>query len=427
MGRRRRFGSLMRAGFSVLGVLLGACSRADPAARLAPSPAPATSVRPTASSVTSSGGGPGGGTSAPAPQAARPRTAPDPAANVVEAKSAATLPGLTLGELFDVGPAAPLAASSEGVVLLTKDDRALLVKRTAAARADKLKIATLDAPQVAFFALGRGPSVAEGRAYWISHGRLVRRAFGDEPELEVLSDAARDGSRTAAAVAGGVVAVAFLGRPDQEGTSHARLWLEGKPPLDLTPEGAGASSVALTRVGDHLLATTIDGRSAMTPLHARTVRIEPNGARLGDDVVVWVGGPAQAWTETFLGAEGGRAWAHVPIERDATHFGLATVELGTEPHLDAEVAFVDYANGIDLAPVATAELCGRAYVAFVRPTASAPHSPEELVLIRQGENQAVTLANARGFAAVSLAAVPGGALVAYVADGRTWARGIGCK
>jgi len=63
----------------------------------------------------------------------------------------------------------------------------------------------------------------------------------------------------------------------------------------------------------------------------------------------------------------------------------------------------------------------------VRPTASAPHSPEELVLTRQGENQALTLANARGFAAASLAPVPGGALLAYVADGRTWARGIGCK
>ena len=411
----------------MLALTLGACTRAEPAVRPVPSAVTTASVRPAASATPSSGTPAAAASNAPAARARQPRTAPEAPANVVEAKSTAALPGVTLGELFDVGPAAPIAASAEGVVLLTKDDRALLAKRAPATRADKLKLATIDAPQTAFFPLGRGPTVAGGHAYWISHGRLVRRALGDEQELEVLNDEARSGSRTAAGEVRGMVAVAFLGRADAEGTSHARLWLDGKEPLDLTPEGAGASSVALTRVGDHLLATTIDGRSAMTPMHARTVRIAASGATLDDDVVVWVGGPAQAWTETFLGAEGGRAWAHVPIERDATHFGLASVELGAEPHLDAAVAFVDYANGIDLAPVATAELCGRAYVAFVRPTASAPHSPEELVLVRQGENQAVTLANARGFAAVSLAAVPGGALLAYVADGRTWARGIACR
>ncbi|HSU39969.1 MAG TPA: hypothetical protein VLJ38_10380 [Polyangiaceae bacterium] len=427
MGRPHRFGPSLGAGLSGLALLAGACSRTEPTAHLVPSAVPVGSIRSATSSISPSAAASGSDTSAPSPHAAPSRTTAEPTANVVEAKSTATLPGVTLGELFDVGPAGPMAASSDGVVLLTKDDRVLLARKTAAGRADKLKIATLDAPQAAFFPVGRGPSVAGGRAYWISHGRLVRRALGDEHELEVLNAAARDGSRTAAGEVRGTVAVAFLGRPDREGTSHARLWLEGKEPLDLTPEGAGASSVALTRVGDHLLATTLDGRSAMTPMHARTVRVEPNGATLGDDVVVWVGGPAQAWTETFVGAEGERAWAHVPIERDATHFGLASVELGAEPHLDAAVAFFDYANGIDLAPVATAELCGRAYVAFVRPTASAPHSPEELVLTRQGENEAVTLANARGFAAVSLAPVPGGALLAYVADGRTWARGIGCK
>jgi hypothetical protein len=222
------------------------------------------------------------------------------------------------------------------------------------------------------------------------------------------------------------VAVVFLGRADSEGTSHARLWVEGKEPLDLTPDGAGASSVALTRVGDHLLATAIDGRSAMTPLHARTVSFGQGNVELGADVVAWVGGPAQAWTETFVAAESGHAWAQVPIERDMTHFGLANVDLGAEPRMDAEVAFFDYPNGIDLAPVATAELCGRAHVAFVRPTATAPRSPQELVLARLGTSDSVTLANARGFASVSLASVPGGGVVAYVSDGRTWARGLGC-
>jgi hypothetical protein len=116
----------------------------------------------------------------------------------------------------------------------------------------------------------------------------------------------------------------------------------------------------------------------------------------------------------------------VPIERDMTHFGLANVDLGTEPRMDADVAFFDYPNGIDLAPVSTAELCGRAHVAFVRPTASVPRSPQELVLARLGTSESVTLANARGFASVSLASMAGGGVVTYVSDGRTWARGLGC-
>src|SRR6185369_11786119 len=108
MGRPRRFGSLLRAGCSVLGLLLDACSRTDPATRLAPSLAPAGSVRPAAASATPSGAASGGDASASAPHAARPPTAPEATAKVVEAKNAAALAGIAVGELFDVGPAAPM-------------------------------------------------------------------------------------------------------------------------------------------------------------------------------------------------------------------------------------------------------------------------------------------------------------------------------
>jgi hypothetical protein len=338
----------------------------------------------------------------------------------------AGIAGLRQGELFDIGPAGPAAASSAGVVLITKDDRVLVARRSAGSP-ERARIAPVDAPASDFAALGRGPGIAGGRAYWVSRGRLVRRALEGESALEVLAADARASSRVTAVEVDGKVAVAYLGRPDHEGTAHARLWIEGGTSLDLTPDGAGASSVALTRAGDHLLVTSIDGRSAMTPMHARTVRLDGGRAEVGADVVVWVGGPAQAWTETFVVAEAERAFAHVPIERDATHFGLANVELGLEPRMDAAVAFFEYPNGIDLAPVSPAELCGKAHVAFVRPTTRAPRSPQELVLVRLGTGEASTVANARGFASVSLSSVPGGGLLAYVADGRTWARGIACQ
>lgn len=347
--------------------------------------------------------------------------------SVAEEKTDAGIPGLVLGELAEVGPAAPATVTGEGVVLVAKDDRLLVASRSPAARGERARFSPIEAPGAAFAPLARGPGVAGGFAYWISHGRLVRRALAGEHPLEVLADDARDASRVTAVEMNGKTAAAFLGRADQEGTSHARLWVEGGTLLNLTPEGAGASSVSLVRAGDHLLATNIDGRSAMTPMHARRVELGSSGATLGPDVVVWVGGPTQGFTETVVGAEGGHAWAHVPIERDVTHFGLASVDLGADPHMDSEAVFFDYKNGLDLAPVATAELCGHATVAYARPTTSTPHSPAELVLLRLGTKAATVITSARGFAGVSLMAVPGGGAIAYVADGRTWAMALGCR
>jgi len=294
---------------------------------------------------------------------------------LVDDKTDAGLPGVVLGELAEIGPAAPATVVTEGVVLIAKDDRALVAARSSVGRPEKARFSPVDAEGVTFAPLARGPGVARGFAYWISHGRLVRRALTGEHGLEVLSDDARDAARVTAVDVNGKTAVAFLGRADQERTSHARLWVEGGAILDLTPDGAGASSVSLVRAGEHLLATSIDGRSAMTPMHARKIELRVGGAELGPDVVVWVGGPAGGWTETVVGSEGGHAWAHVPIERDMTHFGLASVDLGIEPHMDSDVRFFDYRNGLDLAPVATAELCGHATVAYVRPSTSTPHSP----------------------------------------------------
>jgi hypothetical protein len=94
--------------------------------------------------------------------------------------------------------------------------------------------------------------------------------------------------------------------------------------------------------------------------------------------------------------------------------------------MDTEASFFDYPNGLDLAPVAAAELCGQARLAFVRPTSRAPRSPAELVLADPQTGRTTKLADARGFASVSMAAAPGGGTVAYVADGRTWVRGLGC-
>jgi hypothetical protein len=335
------------------------------------------------------------------------------------------LAGLALRELSDIGPAGPAAATEEGVLMLTKTDR-LALARSAKGPVRNGKIGSVSEPTAAFAPLGRAPSVAGGYAHWVSGGRLVRRRADGAGELDVLADGARDGTRVAAALAKSGVVVAFIGRADGEGTSRAKLWLAPGRTLELTPEGAGASSVTLVTQDDRLVAVSIDGRSAMTPLHARSVSVGPPPV-LGPDVVAWVAGPAHSFTEVSAGSDGKSSWALLPIERDATHFGLATVSLGQEPEMDAPVAFLDYPNGIDLAPVATAKLCGRPYVALARPAAAATRSPQELVIAPIAGGETAVVANAGGFGAVSLAPVPGGGLVAYTADGRTWARGLECR
>lgn len=344
----------------------------------------------------------------------------------VELGADAGLPGLRLGELYDIGPAGPATASSAGVVLLTRKDQ-LLTAALTGADPSRAKLPAVAAEAAELAPLGRGPAVAGGMAYWVSRGRLVRRALTGGGEVEVLRDDARGTCRASAVELEGTTLVSYLGRPDDEGTSRALVWSSKGPVLDLTPDGAGASSVALARLGPgQVLAVAIDGRSAMTPLHARTIEVAGARTTLTEDVVAWVGGPANSYTEVIAGASGGIGWAAVPLERDATHFGLATLELGPKPRMDTEASFFDYPNGLDLAPAAAAEVCGRAVVAFVRPTLRAPRSPAELVLAEPSSGRTLRVAQARGFAGVSVAAATGGGLLAYVADGRTWALGVGC-
>lgn len=341
----------------------------------------------------------------------------------------------TLDGLNDVGPAGPATAHEIGVIMVTRSDEIAVAKRLAPlSRSPKPAegaIAPVSREAGEFFAVARGPAVAGAFAYWISRGRLVRRRI-DGGELEILTEGARDGTRVAAAtIDGGKTAAAFITKPrSEDDVPQARLWIEGKKTLDLCPEGAGASSVALTRTPRGLVATYIDGRSGMTPVHARRITFEGGAPRLSPDVVIWVGGPAQASTEVTVTHSAAGLWAFVPIERDVSHFGLAQLEIGHEPRMDVPVVWRTYPNGIDLSPVSAAEVCGLPAVAYVRPAGKHVGSSQSLHLAAVGRPDLAgseIVATARGFADVSLSPLPGGAILAYVADRRTWARVLRCK
>jgi hypothetical protein len=326
---------------------------------------------------------------------------------------------LGLGKAVDVGPAGGVATASGAVLFRTKDDQLLF---SADSRLDS---AAITAP----------PAVtARSRAYWISKGKLVRRALAPAAgPIESLASDAEDGTRVAAHAAAGRDVVAYVARPaSAKAERRARIWVEGAgadapKTYDLSDEGAGASSVALAGAGARLWAVSLDERAAMSPLHARTIDLAQAGPPgIGPDVVVWVGPSCEVHTEIVLGAPGGEPVVIAPLARDATSFGLFAVPIGREPHMDSTPIFTPYPNGNDPAPVAVAEACAATWVAYVRPAAAAPDSPSVLAvapLDGAAIGAEIVAAEASRILSVSLA----GAALVFWADGRTFSRAIGCK
>jgi hypothetical protein len=210
----------------------------------------------------------------------------------------------------------------------------------------------------------------------------------------------------------------------------AKLWVQGAGTHGLSPEGSAANSIALASYSAGLLAVTLEGRTSMSPVHARWVRFADGKPQLGKDAVVWVGGTSQQLTEiaTISSAER-QASAFLPIERDIAHFGLARIHVAAPPRMNAEVSWRTYPNGLDPAPVACAHICGQPTVAYVRPADQTPRAPQELHLAAvhtDGLGSSEVIARSRAFANVSVAATPFGGVVAYVADRRTWALVLTC-
>lgn len=334
-----------------------------------------------------------------------------------------------LDGLNDLGPAAPAAAYARGVVLVTRSDELALAPLEQPPSKSK-KPATGALREIAlgpqnFWPVARGPAVSATHVYWVSKGRVVRRALAGG-ELEVLTTDARDGTRVA--VAGSPDVVAYITQPVGKQDSLARVRLPDGRKLDLTPEGAAASSVSLAATGEDIIVSYIDGRSGMTPVHAR--RLRTKSGTLDPDVVVWVSGATQGLTEiNSVGSVNG-SWLMLPVERDASHFGLATLAVEREVKMDPPLRWRTYENGLDRSPVAATTLCGAPVAAYVRPIDARPEAHQELVLSQLTLDETASseqLATARGFADVSLYPLPEGALLAYVADRHTWGRLIRCK
>jgi len=247
-------------------------------------------------------------------------------------------------------------------------------------------------------------------------GGIHRASLSGEGDRIVASG--RIGTRVAAALlAGGHAALAYLAsRQTSEGwVSEAWLEVDDEVPLRLSEDGSGATAVELARRGASLLALSIDARAALTAMHARLVGYD-HGARLGEDQVVFVGGPGDRRTAASLVLpETGPGWALLPIARDMAEFGLAVVRLDDPPRVDEPVVWSMYPNGLDPAPVAASADGHRTWVARVRPEAAAPGAARVLELCEGTQEGTLTPRQV-----VPTAASPSDVSLAFGARAELW-------
>jgi len=342
---------------------------------------------------------------------------------------------LVIDEPQEIGPAGQMTASERGVLMINRADEVQVAKRLAvstSSTSERARFSSVKGGPNDFFAVARGPLLSRGKAYWVKDGKLVRRAQDNSTPLEILASDARNGTRVVGAeLSAGPAHAIYISNPvADDAPPRAKLWVEGSENVVLSPEGGGASSIAVATVGADLFTVAIDARSAMTPMHGRRVHFAAGKAEFGPDVVMWVGSTSQMLSEVFASATPFGVRAFLPIERDVSHFGLVMLDLGSEPHMDPKTIWRGYPNGLDVAPVASASFCGTAFVAYVRPENPQPEARQVLELAEiteAGLGHAETVGSALGFANVSLAAATNSAVLAYVADFRTFATTLRCS
>lgn len=275
------------------------------------------------------------------------------------------------------------------------------------------------------------------RVFCADHTGAVHRAARDGSGDRVAGSS-RAGSRLAASpLAGSHTALGYLAsRQTTEGwTSEAWLVVDDEAPVRLSEDGSGATSLALAPRGEAVLALTVDARAALTAMHARPITFDAGAraARLGEDAVVFVGGPGDRRTRGALLLPGTHepAFALLPIAKDVSTFGLALVRLDDPPRVDEPVSWSMYENGLDPAPIAATTAAGRSWAARVVPRDASPGSARVLELgsidAEGGFSPYAILPTTGKPADVSLVGDPGGALwLAWVDAGGSWLERLAC-
>jgi hypothetical protein len=277
-------------------------------------------------------------------------------------------------------------------------------------------------------------AVAGDKIFCPDKSGAVHRATWEGAEDRVIASA-RSGTRIAAALLGRThAALSYLAsRRTSEGwVSEAWLAVDDEAPVRFSEDGSGATAVALSARGSTVLALIVDARAALTGVHVRALSFDAH-VRIGEDAVVFVGGPGERRTAGALAIPAtGPAWVLLPIARDVSTFGLAVVRIDDPPHVDEPSIWSIYPNGLDPSPVASATGGGRTWVARIRPESAEPASLRVLEVGDISDDGSFV-----GRDTVTVAATP--THVAIAADGRgalwltwvdasgSWLERLACK
>jgi hypothetical protein len=330
-------------------------------------------------------------------------------------------------QVIDLGPAASAAATPQGVVFVTRDDRVVI-----ASAQGKNGLQPVDLPAEAFSKYGFGPAVSRSHVYWASQRGQLMRASLKTRASEPLFDHARPNSRTSVQTAVGRDVVAFIAEIDQR--RFAYIWASpgasNAEVLDASADGHEATSVALVHGLPHPRLVVLEGRTSMSPVHARTVRVTTRRVILDPNEVAWIGPGSHELTEIHaIDTKPGHTIAFLPTQRDFNGFGLAQLFLDRRGGEAQEPQWQLYPNGLDPAPLTAGHFCNKEYVLYVRPSEKRPRSPQELHIAQLSDDvpgEGEVLVRSRAFNDVSVAQVPGGALLVWTADRRTWGVVLSC-
>lgn len=343
----------------------------------------------------------------------------------------------------DVATGSMGALSALGVIVRTRGDELFLARLTPTVSVIPTDGKTFSRTKTLVLDRATGAAV-----YWVSESRLLRRLIdldGKIGNLEVLAMDASDGyAPRGARSTGGPPderqdVVAYVAqKKSNDGDRRARLFVERKATLDLSEEGGGASSLTLTAVGDRrFVAAWLDARSALAPVHGRSVELDGAGeAQLGKENVPWIAPPSESFIDLAAVKSNQNVVAMLAVGKNATDFGLAAAPVQlTGPPRDG-VTWLDYANGVEPAVVVGGRLCGQPTVAFAEPVDKAVGAAR-VVTLGTIDDEGVVTRHVEAFRGARVDhldlwinpapnAAGEGALLAAL-DGRTVVKRVHCK
>lgn len=230
----------------------------------------------------------------------------------------------------------------------------------------------------------------------------------------------RKGTPISAAALGEHTFYAFLAnqRTTEGLIARAFVGLDDETPIPLSEEGSGATFVGLVARDEDVLAMYIDARTALTPVHARTLHAEGRLVR-GNDAVVFVGGGSDGRIRGALGRSvGGPALLFMTGSRDDKDYGVVTLVVDGEPKDDLPGRWALYPAPITTSPIAATVGKSPVRLARVRPESKDAGADQVLDLGHVGEGGAFSekcvVAKGGSFSDVSLEVDDKGTLwVAY--------------